>query len=207
MLIDLVISEELDPWEVDIEEITNKFLERVKEVQRINLRRSGKTVLASSILLRMKSEAIFPRQFEIGMEGDEEWNGGLEEGEAVIPELRMPTMRHAEQKTTLYELIDALQIALGEEAIRRSLPKKTRTRGTLKLKLEEEGIEERIEKVYRRLEELSVLSEIIKFSDLVSSTNPDQIVENLVSVLYLDSQRRIELWQEEVFDEIFISLR
>ena len=126
MLIDLVVSEELDPWEIDIEEITNKFLEKVKEMSKINLRQSGKTVLASSILLRMKSEAIFPKRIEWGAEGNEEWDGELEVGEGEVPELKMPVMRHIEQKTTLYDLVDALQIALGEEIIRRNMPKKTR---------------------------------------------------------------------------------
>ena len=77
----------------------------------------------------------------------------------------------------------------------------------IKVKVEGESIEERIEKVYRRLQELAVLSEVIKFSDLVPGTNRKEVVENLIYILYLDSQRKIDLWQEEVFDEIFIALR
>ena len=62
MLVDLVISDEMDPWQIDIAEIASRFLEKVREMVDLNLRLSGKTLLASSVLLRMKSESLLPRE-------------------------------------------------------------------------------------------------------------------------------------------------
>jgi segregation and condensation protein A len=62
MLVDLVISDEIDPWEIDIADIANRFLEKIREMSKINLRLSGKTLLTASILLRMKSESLIPQE-------------------------------------------------------------------------------------------------------------------------------------------------
>ena len=37
MLVDLVISDEMDPWQIDIAEIASRFLEKVREMVDLNL--------------------------------------------------------------------------------------------------------------------------------------------------------------------------
>ncbi len=208
MLIDLVISDELDPWDIDICDIANKFLLKVREMASINLRLSGKTLLTSSILLRMKSECLIPKEEREEPE-DPMFDPDMEEPEdiATFFPLQSPVRRRAERKTTLFELIEALQRALGEEMIRKNFPRKTREKPKLKIKVDEEDIKEKVLKIYDRLLDLAKIHEVIKFSDLVDKKmTRTGVVELLLSLLYLDSQNKIRIWQEELFKEIFITI-
>ncbi len=204
ILIDLVISDELDPWDIDISDIANRFIEEVKKMQKLNLRLSGKTLLASSILLRMKSDSLIPKEeppFEEEFNWDYMSDGAPED---IIP-IGAPVRRRAERKTTLFELIEALQRALSEEMIRKNFPKEGRPRPKIIIPIDEETIKERMTKIYDMIQKLTKKKKVVKFSDLLSGKRED-IIEVLVALLYLDSQRRINIWQKELFDEIFITL-
>ncbi|MEE8167936.1 MAG: ScpA family protein [Candidatus Hydrothermarchaeales archaeon] len=209
LLIDLVLSEEMDPWEIDIAGIANRFLEKVKEMSSINLRLSGKTLLAASILLRMKSDTLMPEEIE---SEDEFWDGYAYDQEEIVdadreaPSISVPARRRAERKATLFELIEALQRALSEEMIRKNFPREVRQR-KLVIQVDEEGIKEKILKLYEKIKELAKLHEVIKFSELLPERSKSCIVEVIVSLLYLASDQRVKIWQKELFGEIFITLR
>ena len=208
MLIDLVISDELDPWDIDIADIANKFLLKVREMVSINLRLSGKTLLTSSILLRMKSECLIPKEeteLDEDLMFDPEFEEPEEEGH-FLP-LQPPVRRRAERKTTLFELIEALQRALGEEMIRKNFPRKVREKPKLKIRVDEQDIKEKVLKIYDLLLDMAKLHDVIKFSDLAIERTRTGIVELLLSLLYLDSQKKIKIWQKELFGEIFITMR
>ena len=72
--------------------------------------------------------------------------------------------------------------------------------------MDEESIKERIAKLYERLRQLAELRGVIKFSDLMPERSRPAIVELLLSLLYLDTQGKVTIWQEELFGEIFITL-
>ena len=58
MLLNLVKEEGLDPWNVDIRVLSERFIEMVKTMKDMDLRVSGKIILAAAILLRLKSEKL-----------------------------------------------------------------------------------------------------------------------------------------------------
>ena len=58
ILLDLVKSGEIDPWNINISELANKYLNIVRKLQEANLFISGKVLLASAILLRIKSQRL-----------------------------------------------------------------------------------------------------------------------------------------------------
>lgn len=204
MLVDLVISEELDPWDIDISDIADRFIGEVKKMRKLNLRLSGKTLLTASILLRMKSEGLIPKEEPVY---DEElgWEYLPEKTPDDIIPIDTPVRRRSERKTTLFELIEALQRALSEEMIRKNFPKGTRPKQKLVFSIDEETIKERMDKIYEMIQKHAEKEDIIKFSDLLSEKRAD-IIEVLVALLHLDSQRRITIWQDELFGEIFITL-
>ncbi|MFQ6136048.1 MAG: segregation/condensation protein A [Candidatus Hydrothermarchaeales archaeon] len=207
MLIDLVVSEELDPWDIDIEEIANKFLEKINRMQRINLRLSGRTLLTSSILLRMKSEDLLPppEEWEDEIE-DFDWDLEYDDYDAP-PLLEIPMQRRTEQSTSLFELVDALQRALSEETLRKNFPERERAKRILVLQVDEEDIKERIEKTFKKIRSLAKSKNTLLLSDIISEETRSNVVETIVTLLYLDTQQRIRIWQEKLFGEIFISLR
>ncbi|MFH1773746.1 MAG: ScpA family protein [Methanobacteriota archaeon] len=207
MLVDLVISEEMDLWQIDIAEIANRFLQKVREMATINLRLSGKTLLTAAILLRMKSESLVPREepqstiddFFIGSYADYE-----ETSEAM---LQLPMRRQVERKVTLFELVEALQRALSEEMLRKNFPRQVRQPQKLVIQIDEESIKEKIANVLERIQNLAKVHEVIKFSELLTERTRRSIVEVLLCLLYLDSQQKVTLWQKELFGEIFVTVR
>lgn len=198
MLVDLVISEEIDPWDIDIEDIANRFLQKLKQMQKINLYLSGKTVLTASILLRMKSERITQSEKE---EIEEAPVFYFEDEKPDIPAISVPLRRIPRRKITLFELVEALQMALNEELIRKNFPKGQKN---MVIKIQEDGIEEKMAKVYEKIRELAEVMDVIRFSDLISGKK--DAVGIFLVLLHLDSQKKINIWQKELFGDIFIAL-
>ncbi len=55
VLVQLAKSDEIDPWDIDIVEVTDKFLDALDEA---DLRTSGRALFYASVLLRLKSDAM-----------------------------------------------------------------------------------------------------------------------------------------------------
>src|SRR3989339_1800311 len=58
---DLISTEQLDPWDIDLGIIANKYLERIKELEETNFTLSSKVLLVCALLLRIKSELLMNR--------------------------------------------------------------------------------------------------------------------------------------------------
>src|SRR5437762_2941868 len=57
-LVKLAESGEIDPKNVDIIDVTDRFLQAIAAAPKENLRQSGKILFHASVLLRMKAEAL-----------------------------------------------------------------------------------------------------------------------------------------------------
>ena len=57
-LYELVKSEQMDPWDVDVSLLSQKFISKVREMKDTDLRVYGKMVLAAAILLKIKSRRL-----------------------------------------------------------------------------------------------------------------------------------------------------
>ena len=61
IIYDLIRTEQLNPWDIDLAILANKYLEtiqRLEELEEGNFHVSSKVLLAAAILLRMKSEIL-----------------------------------------------------------------------------------------------------------------------------------------------------
>ncbi|MDG5759305.1 ScpA family protein [Natronococcus sp. A-GB1] len=56
LLVQLAENGEIDPWDIDIVEVTDRFLEALDDA---DLRTSGRALFYASVLLRMKSDELF----------------------------------------------------------------------------------------------------------------------------------------------------
>ena len=74
VLVGLAEDGEIDPWDIDIVAVTDKFLDRLDEG---DLRTSGRALFYASVLLRMKSDAMLDQGDD---EEEEPWEEPWEQG-------------------------------------------------------------------------------------------------------------------------------
>ena len=58
MIYELVKSEQMDPWNVDISVLSKRYVLMLKKLKELDFRVSGKMVLAAAILLKMEGMGI-----------------------------------------------------------------------------------------------------------------------------------------------------
>ncbi len=79
ILVEMAERREIDPWDIDIIQVTNGYLQRLDERGMMNLPVTGKMFFYAAVLLRMKAEAL-ARQCDIlpGLDDQAspgEWDG------------------------------------------------------------------------------------------------------------------------------------
>ncbi|WP_436935856.1 segregation/condensation protein A [Halovenus marina] len=79
VLVGLAEDGEIDPWDIDIVDVTDKFLDRLDEA---DLRTSGRALFYASVLLRMKGDAMLSENEETEPE-PEPWEAAIAEGEPI----------------------------------------------------------------------------------------------------------------------------
>ncbi|NHN47520.1 segregation/condensation protein A [Halostella sp. JP-L12] len=82
LLVQLAKEGEIDPWDIDIVAVTDKFLDRLDEV---DLRTSGRALFYASVLLRMKGDGLLS---EDEPEEDDEpapWEAPFDDGAQAPP--------------------------------------------------------------------------------------------------------------------------
>ncbi|WP_366652811.1 ScpA family protein [Methanoregula sp.] len=138
ILVGLAERGEIDPWNIDIIEVTDRFLSELERCRQLNLQISGRTLFFAATLLRMKSEHLdlASDEDDSNSEGDtgEDFDlaGDLDfEAESrfgPIERLEREIQRRLDRKSlrkspvTLFELIIELKNLEKEERRRRRLP-------------------------------------------------------------------------------------
>ncbi len=205
ILVNLAKNGEIDPWNIDIVELTDKFLRRVEEMEKMDLRVSGRTLLYAAILLRMKSNALVEAE-----EPQEIIDDDLEHFEVSdYPVPSLPLRRSSRRPVTLQELLTELKKVevIEKRRIERFNSRKEERRATVEEILSiahEEDIEGRIGKMRNLLNELFKKQKYIKFSDLSVSLDRAGRVMAYLALLFLATRKEIWLEQEELFGELFI---
>jgi segregation and condensation protein A len=205
ILVTLAKNGEIDPWNIDIVEVTDKFLQHVEELEKMDLRVSGRTLLYAAILLRMKSNVLV--EVEEPQEPIEDDSVQFEITDYPVP--AMPLRRSSRRPVTLEELLSELKKAEAVEKRRleRFDTKKEERRTTIEEVLSiahEEDIESRVGRMRDLLNELFEKQKHIKFSDLSSPLDRTGKVMAYLALLFLATKKEIWLEQEELFGELFI---
>ncbi|GAJ14510.1 unnamed protein product, partial [marine sediment metagenome] len=121
IIYDLINTEQLDPWDIDIIILTDKYLEKIREFEETDFFVSSKVLLAAALLLRIKSDVLLNKHLKsidnILFEKEEKKQYIVEriELEEEVPELVPRTPLPRFKKVTLKELIDSLNKAITTE--------------------------------------------------------------------------------------------
>ncbi len=214
IIYELINSEQMDSWDIDVSLIAARFLDTIKTLQAMDFRISGKIILASAILLKIKSNQLLDEDIvaldqlisgEIDQVNlfDEPAARGLKPN---IPGLIPRTPQPRKRKVSVYDLIQALEKALEVEAKRKRFnPAPTTVRIPEKTVEISQVIEEVYDKVFAHYK--SNGHEHLTFAKLVNSDAKEDKIFLLGPLLHLDTQGRIDLQQQEHFGEIQIQMK
>ena len=208
ILVNLVKNEDIDPWDVDIVQITDRFLAMIEGMQLMDLRISGRTLLYASILLRMKSTGIVQEEEEDEPDMFEDELDFYDVEDYPVPKL--PIRRRATRPVTLEELLTELQKAERVESRRKDRQRKRRVSEKTQVTTDEvlgiaheEDIKGRVTALHERLSEMFRESEYVPFSQIAGDERSEKVM-TYVSLLFLATERKVRLFQKELFGELYI---
>lgn len=213
IIYDLINTEQLDPWDIDICLLANRYLSRVREMEEANFFVSSKVLLAASLLLRIKSEILLNQDMTdldnilYGKEEEKKYVQERIELEDDVPELIPRTPLPRGKKVSLQELMNALGKAIKTEnrRIQRVIVDKQRERDTMavipKSKID---LRDQIKDLYGRLKDVfnETKEERVAYSNIA-----DDKVAYFLPLLHLDNQHRILIEQDNSFGEIWVWLK
>jgi segregation and condensation protein A len=218
IIYDLIRAEKMDPWDVDVSLLSQKYIDTIKKLKEMDFRVSGKVLLAAAILLKIKSSRLVDEDineldrliFSQDEMTEEEFYEELEtqfqgttrnfEQPILIPKTPQPRKR----KVSIYDLVAALEQAL--EVKRRRVISSIPT-STVELPEKKVDISDIIKQIYSRIVTFfSGSSGRLTFSQLIPSDNKEDKVYTFIPLLHLTTQRKIDMLQQEHFGEIEIQL-
>jgi len=206
ILLELIESRRLDPWNIDIAEISDAFLKKVREMQELDLLVQANVILAAAILLKYKSEYLKLLQYQ---EQISDYVGD-ETGVPVedVPQLQLSSRIPPRRQITLDELVDEMEGIIKYESDERLVRKpKGGIDEIVSLKLNDVDIEERMENVMARIKSSTDDEGWTLFSRLLDNREDKlELIYALMSVLHLTQKEVIHIRQDKLFGEIFIKL-
>jgi segregation and condensation protein A len=219
IIYELINSEQIDPWDVDIALLCNSYFEKIKEMEEANFFVSSKILLAASLLLRIKSEILLERYIKdideilFGKKEDKKYElERIEIDESEIPflEPKSPLPRH--KKVTLDELMSALDSAIKTEnrRIHKEIEQKQRERLVYVdvPKHKKINIKDRIRQFYAKI--ISNFKNPKHSAKLklpyshFTGEDKDQKIACFLPMLHLSNNNKLWLEQMGHFDEIWI---
>jgi len=221
IIYELIHTEQLDPWDIDIIILTRKYFEKIEEIDDTDFYISSKVLLAAALLLRIKSEFLLNKHIK---SIDEILFGKklieikeierIEIDESELPILIPKTPLSRLKKVTLPELMLALNKAMNTES--RRIKREVAVKRAKKLSeidiptFKKIDIKDRIKQFYAKI--LTALKKPepkklnrISYSDLIG-TEKEEKVSTFLPLLHLSNSKKLWLTQDSHLDEIWIYL-
>ena len=203
ILLDLVETEKMNPWDIDVVELTVKYIKKINDLSGHNLRVPANAILACAILVKTKSKYLRLSSLD-----------DAEKDAALTPEQRAMMFREVpdlmsnrvarEGRITLDELVSNI-----EDIIQRTTPKRNGARSVprIEINFDTSSIEEKMQEVFDLIKSKADSQGIVLFNELLSEReNLDVLVETFLPVLFLMNNGKIIAYQNEFFGEIFVKL-
>ncbi len=207
ILLELIETRRLDPWNIDIAEISDAFMKKVREMQELDLLVQANVILAAAILLKYKSEYLKFLQYQ------EQMTEYVEEGGVVpieeVPQLTLSSRIPPRRQITLDELVQEMEGIIKYESDDRLIHKpKGGIDEIVNFKINDVDIEERMGQVMARIKESTDEEGWTLFSRLIQNREDKlEMIYALMSILHLTQKEAIHIRQDKLFGEIFIKVR
>ncbi len=229
ILVNMAKSGKIDPWNVDIVEVTDKYLTHLFQSKAQNLRLTGRTLLFAAILLKLKSNVLEgldvldfepPREDEFGyddempLDYEEEYiptNNIISIDEVLqrrtsvrLNHNRVVTLRDLIRQLEFYEMLD--KKASLKNAHERA---KRRVQNYAKLSPDDiinlahdEYIENGVQRLRANLEEILNRQDRIELTEL-TLLGMDR-VNAYISLLFLTVDSDYDLMQDEFYGDLYV---
>ena len=212
LIYELIRTEQMDPWDIDVSLLAKKYIEAIKKLQEFDFIISGKVVLSAAILLNIKSTKLLEEESNIdkmiypeALEEQEEI-GYVQNPLANLPSDKITliprTPQPRKRKVSVFDLVEALQQAL-EVRKRRALREIVVDMPVIDKKVD---ITKVIFDLHRKIKDILSGKDRLTFTEFVGSDKKEDQVATFVPLLHLSSQRKVDLLQEMHFGEIEIKL-
>ena len=221
LIMDLVSSEGMDPWNLNLNLLTQKYIDTIKTMQEHDLKISGKILLAAALLLKFKSKHLvnvdiqrLDQMFESSHDDFEENEDDFEEEDyddspsqekkekrsyQLIPRNPQPRNR----KVSIDDLVNALQRAM---TTKKKVLEKIKPEKFEKIRHRKIDIGEAIEEIYSKIEFYSQSGDVTYNMLLPHNPTKEEKVFTFLPLLHLENHMKIGINQEEPFKEIHIGL-
>ncbi len=225
IIYELIHTEQLDPWDIDIVLLTKRYFEKIAEYEEADFYISSKVLLAAALLLRLKSEfllnihiqsideILFGKKEQVQKKETEI----IEIDDNILPLLIPKTPLPRARRVTLTELMNALQKAINTESrrIKREVDIKT-AKKISEINLPEfkrTDLKERIKELYANIltninrKAINSKKDLnkITYNELVKGERAEKLA-CFLPLLHLSNTKKLWVEQERHLDEIWIYL-
>lgn len=215
IIYELVEKEEMNPWDIDVTLLTQKYLLTIKELQEHDFRISGKILLAAAFLLKIKAAYLVEHdisnldkllnQTEEMLSEEDVFEGSngerLKDQFTLIP--RHPQSRT--RKLSVHDLVEALERAMKTK--RRILAQCRPVKFNLPArKIDIMGV---IRELYFKIVHYTEQEkkDTISFTGLLpTNAGKHEKVYTFIPLLHLENEHKVETSQEGHFNEIWVKL-
>jgi len=221
IIYELIQTEQLDPWDIDLIILTKRYFQRIEELEETDFYASSKVLLAAALLLRIKSEFLLNKHITsiddilFGKKPTETKPiERIEIDESELPLLIPKTPLSRMRKVTLQELMIALNKAINTES--RRIKREVQIKRAHKLshvdipKFKKIDLKDRIKQFYAKI--LTALKphkkrELtkIQYSDLIGKEKEERL-STFLPLLHLSNTKKLWLEQPGHLEEIIIFL-
>jgi segregation and condensation protein A len=216
IIYELIKTEQMDPWDVNVSLLTQKYIATIKELKEHDFRLSGKVVLAAAMLLKIKSIrwitediAALDNLFHSAQDEMEDFLQDLDERfeprEVIDTQLIPRTPQPRKRKVSIYDLVAALEKALEvkHRRVLRDIPNLD-----FHAPAKKRDVSLIIKDIYLKITSFfAAKKERLTFSMLTPSGSKEDKIYTFIPLLHLTNQRKIDIEQYQHFGEIEIFLK
>ncbi|KPV64293.1 MAG: segregation and condensation protein A [Candidatus Bathyarchaeota archaeon BA2] len=201
ILFELHRLQKIASWDINIAFLLTSFLEEMEKRGEIDFRASGVALDSSTTIYLMKSKLL--------LKLEEPPPPPKTPPDFLPPPLFLP-LRYELTTTTIQHLLNVLdEVLKGERLSSLKPPLETvlpppEIFPPLDLYLME--VEERMKKLYGFLHRLATGGKIVVFSKVVAGVEKLEAVKTFIVLLFLAQRGKVNLWQEENFGELYITV-
>lgn len=206
ILLDLIASDAVDPWNIDLVVLSDAFLKRIKEMEKMDFVVPANVILAAAILLKYKSNYLKFLNYQSELpefipEADVA-GAGAEQLPVLTLSSRIPPKRQITIEDLLGEMERIIKYDTGEHV---TVPRGSITE-IVDLELPEHDIEHDLADVLERVRTGTDSEGWSMFSRLTEGYDLRKTVYTLLCLLHLMQNESVDLRQDEFFGELFIRL-